>query len=208
LKNTLERQTIDYLQNKINFSLLEKKVLMVCALDRFGMAQSLADLGCQTIYGDLMFALGLPIPIRKLQTLERLAKMVVPVLSWLPIKYLYPIGKEQEKITASYEQYYQWADVITGDFHFIKKHLPEKIDGKIIITNTVTNNDVKLLKERGVKYLITTTPNLAGRSFGTNVMEGVLVALSGKKPEELTTEYYAEMLKKIQFQPRVESFIG
>jgi len=208
LKNTLERRVIDYLEKNCAFPWREKKVLMVCAMDRFGMAQSLAKLGCQTIYGDLMFALGLPFPLKSLTTLERIAKMVVPVLSFVPIKYLYPVGKEQEKIIPSYSQYYQWADVITGDFHFIRRHMPESLAGKTIITNTVTAKDIEMLKARGVKCLVTTTPNLAGRSFGTNVMEGVLVALSGKRPRELTPENYLDLLEKIDFQPRIESFLG
>lgn len=59
--------------------------------------------------------------------------------------------------------------------------MPERLDGKIIVTNTVTQEDVEMMKEKGVKMLITTTPNINGRSFGTNVMEGVLVAVAGKK---------------------------
>jgi hypothetical protein len=41
------------------------------------------------------------------------------------------------------------------------------------------------LRQKGVETLITSTPNLCGRSFGTNVMEAVLVALMGKRPEEI-----------------------
>lgn len=207
LKNTLERKVIQYLHQDLQFPIAEKKVLMVCAMDRFGMAQSLASLGCNTIYGDLMFALGLPIPIRRLETLESLARMIVPLISFVPIKYLYPMGSKQEDIKPSYGQYYQWADLITGDFHFIRRYMPEDLKGKVIITNTVTPSDVEMLRERGLNCLVTTTPNLAGRSFGTNVMEGVLVALSGKKPEELSPEDYLKLLDKIQFKPRIENFL-
>ncbi len=54
--------------------------------------------------------------------------------------------------------------------------------------------------------LITTTPELNGRSFGTNVMEAVLVALSGVKDRELKQEEYIELLRKINFTPRVIDF--
>lgn len=208
LKNTLERKVIQYLEQEMSYPLAQKKVLMVCAMDRFGMAQSLAQSGCQTIYGDLMFALGVPIPLRRLATLEKIARMVVPVLSYLPIKYLYPVGENQETIIPCYQEYYDWADIITGDFHFIRRHMPEKMTDKTIITNTVTTEDIEELRKRGVHSLITTTPNLAGRSFGTNVIEGVLVAISGKRPEELTPDNYLELLEMISFQPRIENLVS
>jgi hypothetical protein len=35
-------------------------------------------------------------------------------------------------------------------------------------------------------------------------MEGVLVAIAGKKQEEMTVKDYEELLDKIGFEPRVE----
>ncbi|MDP3058013.1 MAG: quinate 5-dehydrogenase, partial [bacterium] len=98
------------------------------------------------------------------------------------------------------------ADIIAGDFHFIRRYMPQKLEGKIIITNTVTKDDVILLKQKGVKMLITTTPELEGRSFGTNVMEALLVALSGKKVSGLTAAEYDLLLDRLDFKPRVELF--
>jgi len=48
------------------------------------------------------------------------------------------------------------------------------------LTNTTTSENVEELKKRGVSLLITTTPVIEGRSFGTNVLEGVFTALLGK----------------------------
>ena len=48
------------------------------------------------------------------------------------------------------------------------------------MTNTVTLQDVQMLKNRGAKLLVTSTPEFDGRSDGTNVMEALIVSLSGK----------------------------
>ena len=63
-----------------------------------------------------------------------------------------------------------------------------------------------MLKDRKAAMLITTTPELNGRSFGTNVMEGVLVSLADKPYNLLTPEDYDELLDKIGFAPRIEKF--
>ncbi|MDS1030977.1 quinate 5-dehydrogenase [Bacillota bacterium LX-D] len=204
LKNTLERKVITYLQQQLGMVFENTKVLMVCGVDRFGMAEALSKYGAKLTCGDLIFAIGLPVPIRSLKNLQRVARIIAPIACQLPFKYLYPTGNKQESFKPRHSKYYLEADVIAGDFHFIKRYMPERLDGKVIITNTVTNNDVSLLKDRGVKQLITTTPELKGRSFGTNVMEALLVALAKKNPEEMTPAEYESLLDQMEFKPRVQ----
>ncbi|MGF7186847.1 hypothetical protein GGQ84_002981 [Desulfitispora alkaliphila] len=206
LKNTLERKTIDYLQKEGIVDFKKCKVLMVSAVDRFGMAQTFDKIGSSVVYGDLIFALGLPLPLKSLKAVEKLGRIIVPVMSKLPVKYLYPTGDNQNKVKKKHEYYYKTADVIAGDFHFIKKYMPQDMKGKIIITNTVTANDMEDLERKGVSKLITTTPELEGRSFGTNVMEGVLVSLIEKNMEEITAEDYLEIIKKLHMKPRIVDF--
>ncbi len=202
LKNTLERMSIKQLNQRINLS--EKKVLMVCALDRFGMAESLQESGVDMILGDLIFGLGLPIPIKSLETLYNIAKFIMPVVSRLPFKLLYPTGGKQEDISNKYSKYYEWADIIAGDFHYIRKYLPLSLTDKQIITNTVTEDDIKLLANRGLNKLITTTPEFRGRSFGTNVIEAVLVSILDKPLAKIKVSDYVNLLREVDFQPRIE----
>ncbi|NLC77573.1 MAG: quinate 5-dehydrogenase [Clostridia bacterium] len=204
LKNTLERKVITYLGEKAGIDLKGKKVLMVCAMDRFGMAESLEAAGADVTYGDLVFVLGLPIPLKSLKALDRVARVFAPIVCKLPFKYLYPTGDQQEEINPRHSRYYYEADIIAGDFHYVKKFLPESLPGKTIITNTVTKDDVEMLRNRGIKLLITTTPELNGRSFGTNVMEGLLIAVSGKAPKEIGPRDYEELLDRIDLKPRIQ----
>lgn len=203
LKNTLERRALKHLSDS-GWVFENKNVLMVCALDRFGMAQSFEDAKSNVIYGDLIFSIGIPLKIYSLSSLHRIANILMPVVKNLPFKMLYPTGSKQTKIKPKYESIFNWADIIAGDFHFIKKHLPENLSGKIMITNTVTPKDIDLLHKRALDTLITTTPELNGRSFGTNVMEGVLVALAGKFP--LTEIEYEKLLDEVDFKPRIIQF--
>lgn len=204
LKNTLERNVVKYLGEVVGITLRGKKVLLVCAMDRFGMAEAFCEYGCNVVFGDLMFALGLPLPIKKLRNLHLIAEAIFPIVSRLPFDKLYPTGKNQEKSTKKFEKYYKEADIIAGDFLYIKKHLPKTLNGKIVVTNTITSDDVILLKEKGVKALITTTPEFDGRSFGTNVLEALLVCISGEKPEKITPQMYQDLIYKFKISHRLE----
>ena len=203
LKNTLERRVIRYLVESNRVTLAGKRALLVSGADRWGMAEGLTQAGCILTCGDIIFALGLPIPLRSLNQLKVAAALIAPIVVRLPFKLLYPTGKKQEEVNPRFTRYYLDNDIIAGDFLFIKRHLPAEIPGKTIITNTVTATDVEDLRARGVKTLVTTTPELGGRSFGTNVMEAVLVSLAEKPWAELTENDYEELLDRLDLKPRI-----
>jgi len=177
-------------------------VLLVSALDRFGMAEAFAAAGCALRCGDLMFTAGIPYPIESLDELADLARRVLPQVSKLPFGMLYPTGGEQDKAPdARFAAVYAEAEVIAGDFHFIRRHMPARLDGKTVVTNTTTAEDVADLAARGVRRLVTTTPDMAGRSFGTNVMEAMAVAYLGMRPAEIPPERLEATLERLGVRP-------
>ncbi|MFZ5858476.1 MAG: quinate 5-dehydrogenase [Chloroflexota bacterium] len=205
LKNTLENKAPAFLEKKIKDYLDQhgRKVMVTVGVDRWGLSKSFVEAGYETVFCDLMFALGVPIPIRSIGGLRTLAAIMVPIVTRFPFEWLYPTGEKQDERTPKYENYYQWATVVAGDCHYIKKHMPDDMKGKVIVTNTTTPEDVELFKKCGVKYLITTTPVMDGRSFGTNMMEAALVAVSGKN-RPLTWPEYDELLGKLGFEPQLQ----
>ena len=204
LKNTLEREAVRFMQEELQIDLRGKNVLMVSALDRFGMAQALVDAGADVLFGDFIFALDKDMAVRDLHTFEQMAEKYLPDACKLPFQFFYPTGKKQDKPPQpKYPQYYAEADVIAGDFHFMRSFMPDRLDGKIVLTNTVTQTNVDELRVRGVKTLITTTPDFEGRSFGTNVIEAALLALLGKKWEDVDASDYERVLHELHLHPRV-----
>ncbi len=202
LKNTLERRSIEQLAQSSDLFREQKKVLLISAMDRLGMAQALEKEGCKMTYGDLLYVLGLPFPLYSLTTLAMIARVAAPLVGQLPFTAIYPTGDKQKVNKPRYTRYFLDNDIIAGDFHFIHRYMPEELAGKVIITNTVTKDDVVFLRERKVKTLITTTPEMEGRSFGTNVMEALLVSVAGEK-QELTEEHYNSLLAELALRPRV-----
>ncbi|MGI6164095.1 MAG: quinate 5-dehydrogenase [Bacillota bacterium] len=207
LKGTLERRVIEYLEEQDKLQFKGKTVLLVSGVDRFGMAEALQSTGCNLILGDLIFVLNLPIPLKSLSALDKVARAIAPIVCKLPFSMLYPTGGKQEtngQKKSVHAKYYREADIIAGDFHYVKKYMPCGMHGKTVITNTVTEEDVEFLRDVGLTTLITTTPEMDGRSFGTNVMEGLIVALLNKAPEDITDQEINDLLDRLNFKPRVE----
>jgi hypothetical protein len=205
LKGPVEGATIDHLVNKCGLEMRGKKVLTCSAVDRWGMTEALQNAGTEQVFGDLFYALDLPFIIRKWSSLKTLVRVMTPIASQLPFSVLYPTGTSQDKLpeyNARADELYRWADVIAGDWQFVKKYMPEDMSGKWVITNTTTAADVELARDRGVELFVTSTPRLEGRSFGTNVIEATMVALDGASGE-LSPERYRELLDSVGFAPDV-----
>lgn len=197
LKKSLEKRIIKELDSTLEWR--GKRVLMVSALDRYSVAATLEDLGAKVLYGDIIFGLGLPVPVYSAKTFRTAARALLPLVSELPISWLYPTGDKQEVDEPNtFSRFYGWADVIAGDWHLIRRFLPERVDGKVLLTNTTTEENVGLLRERGAAKLITTTPRYEGRSISTNVLEAALVALSGKFP--LSGAEYDDLTSRLGLQ--------
>ena len=203
LKNTLEGKMAPFIDQHLGHLLKERTAFVTMGSDRWGMTASFVKAGYQCTFGDLMFTAGIPIPLHSLSALKIVVAVLAPVLTRLPFEWLYPIGEAQEKRIPKWESYYQAAEVIAGDCHYVKRHMPSRLEGKIIATNTTTPADLELFRQAGVKALVTSTPLLEGRTFGTNMMEAALVAIAGKG-RPLTLPELDSILDQLGFEPQLQ----
>lgn len=203
LKNTIESRLAQFIDARLGSRLPLRRVLIPTGADRWGTAVSFASAGYECVFGDLMFGLGLPLPLRSTDAIKRLAGILMPIAGRLPFEWIYPTGEKQEQRRPKWETYYAWASVIAGDAHYIKRHMPGLLTGKVIATNTTTNEDVELFRRAGVAALVTSTPRYEGRSFGTNMMEAALVALAGKG-RVLTYPELSELIQRIGMEPQLQ----
>ena len=181
-----------------------KKALQTTAVDRYGLARALVEAGCIPTFGDFMFALDIPIPLRSLRAIHILGALLLPILTNLPFSWVYPLGEEQVKEPSQkYSRFYEEADIIAGDFLQIWNYIPDDMSGKIIVTNTTTAENVEELRKRNLHILVTTTPRLAGRSFGTNVMEAMCRCLVDKPDDQITEADFVDLIERIPLKPQV-----
>ena len=208
VKGILERRAFKALEQHLNNegrSLVGLPALKTTAVERYGMASAMVEAGLDVTFGDFMFALGLPITVRRLSTVRLLAAVLLPVVCQLPFAWLYPLGAEQDKEPQKkWQKYYERSTIIAGDFLQVRQFLPDDMSGKIIVTNTTTKKNVEELQKRNLNILVTATPRLEGRSFGTNVMEATLLALMDKPQSEVTEVDFRDLIERIPLEPNIE----
>jgi hypothetical protein len=201
LKHTLERDAISWLQNQGQVDFANSRVLVVSAADRFGLAEALSQACPNVTYGDLCFGLGLPLPIRNFEALTRVGNALLPIVTRLPFRWFYPTGSQQDARKPKFPKLFLEADIIAGDWHYIRRYAPDQLEGKTIITQTVRKDDIAWLKGAGVSLLVTTTPEVEGETFATNVMEAALVAVTGER--NLSPERLRTIIQEVGWMPRI-----
>lgn len=201
LKHTLERRVFELAKEQLGDQPHYRQAFVPVAVDRLGLAEAVAEVADEIVLGDFMIALGIPMAISGIAAYRRVARVMFPVVGRFPMRMLF-YGSSGEEPTTKYQKYWRGSDLLAGDYLFMRKYLPEDLRGKTIVTNTTTEENIELLRARGVEMVITTTPSYEGRSFGTNLMEAAMVALAGKG-RTLTDGELNEMIDELGLQPSV-----
>jgi hypothetical protein len=202
LKHTLERRVFELAEPALGGIPRFPRAFVPVAIDRLGLARAATAVSDEVVFGDLMIALGVPIAIRGIDRYRRVARMLLPLVSHFPLSLLF-YGSGGDDGGPKYDRYWREADLIAGDFMFMRKYLPDDLAGKTVVTNTTTPENVELLRARGVRHVITTTPRYEGRSFGTNMMEAALTAYAGKGRPLCEAELDA-LIDELDLRPCVE----
>jgi len=202
LKHTLERRVFELALPALGGRPHFRRAFVPVAVDRLGLAEAVAEVADEVVIGDLMVALDIPIALHGIASFRRLARVLLPIVSHFPMSMLF-YGSSGEEYEPKYQRYFMEADLLAGDFLFMRKHIPDDLTGKTVVTNTTTEQDIELLRARGVRKVITTTPRYEGRSFGTNMMEAALTAYAGKGRPLSDAELDA-LIDELDLRPSVQ----
>ena len=200
LKHTLERRVFELASPQLG-EVRFKQAFVPVAADRLGLAEAVSEVAERTVFGDLMVALGVPIPVYGIPAFKRVARVMLPIVSHFPMSMIF-YGSDGAEKEPKYVKYFEGSDLIAGDFLFMRKYMPKNLAGKTVVTNTTTEDNIELLKSRGVKTVITTTPRYEGRSFGTNMLEAALTAYAGKG-RRLTDDELNALIDELGLKPTV-----
>jgi hypothetical protein len=200
LKHTLERRVFELAKPQLG-NVHFKQAFVPVAIDRLGLAQAVAEVSDKAIFGDLMVGLGVPLPVYGIPAFKRVARVMLPLVSHFPMSMIF-YGSDGAEHEPKYVKYFEESDLIAGDYLFMRKYMPQSLSGKTILTNTTTEENIALFKERGAQTVITSTPRFDGRTFGTNMNEAMLTAYAGQG-RRLMDEELNQLIDELKILPTV-----
>ncbi len=190
LKASLERWAVQKAAELVRGIFNYRRILVTSGIERYEMALALAQFDGELRFADPIVHLGLSFlpPPRSIRQLEVYAATTLPFLSLLPYRYLHPVALGQEGHSDRAEALFRWADVIAGDFAYIRRFAPRDLRDKTIVTDDPAPDEIDDLAARGAQTLVTMTPPISDdRPFvSTDVLEAIVTAVleSGAQPGE------------------------
>ncbi|MEI8167096.1 MAG: serine carboxypeptidase, partial [Chloroflexales bacterium] len=190
VKATLERWAVAQANRKLPGLFHYKKILLTSGIERYQLASAIAQYDGELRFADPLIHLGLPfLPVpRTLEQLELYAATTLPITALLPYRLLHPVALDQAGYDPRAASLFQWAQVIAGDFAFIRRFAPPDLTGKAIVTDDPSPAEIDDLRRRGVTTLVTMTPPISEvRPFvAADVLEAMITAIqeTGAQPGE------------------------
>ncbi|HEX3015730.1 MAG TPA: quinate 5-dehydrogenase [Desulfobacteria bacterium] len=181
IKQYWEPEVVNWLYREKHVDFAAKHVLLTSALDRYELGVCLERLGARVMVGDALLALKIPVLFHGVSVFRAAALPTMPLLSRLPLRCLYPLGRKQEQRKAGWDRLLTKIDYIVGDFHLINRHLPQNLTGKKLLMSSLTKDDRLELTRRGAVAVYALGITAGERSFGANIMDGIIAAAARKE---------------------------
>ncbi|MBL8149164.1 MAG: dehydrogenase [Blastocatellia bacterium] len=205
LKSILQAWTIRDLNQISKDIFTNENVLFLSGISQYEMAVVLQEYTNNLSFCDPMVHFSTPYLLESIGALEYYATAAMPVLTRFPYSWFYPKGwNGDEWKPLLLGKPFEKADIIVGDYTYIRHYTPSMLPNKIIITDSIDDEGIALLKKRGVRTIITTVPQIfKNQHIDINVLHAIFSAHLGKKPQEINENDYLSIIDKAHLEPRI-----
>ena len=95
------------------------------------------------------------------------------------------------------------ATVVVAAVHELDHFGLEELAGKTVVTATVNDQRIAAFKDKGVSMVIDGSPTMHGHVLGPDLLDAMILAATGKAPEQILEDDYLEIITGLQAQPRI-----
>lgn len=178
------------------------KVLFFSGLANQKLAASMAEYTDNLQFADPVLQLGVPKLLTSLDALALYQRGAHYVSGWEPPRVL------AEGVLSDWSRYVlrkamQNATVIVAPVHELDDFDLEDLAGKTIITSTVNDERIEQFRAKGVHLVVDGAPFLFDHVLAPNLLDAMIIAATGKQPEELLEDDYLEIVTDLGLEPRI-----
>ncbi|MCP5128807.1 MAG: dehydrogenase [Pseudomonadales bacterium] len=180
------------------------KVLFLAGRSNYRMASVMAEFTQNLSFADPVLQLGIPRLLHSLKALELYAAGSQPVMRFSPEGISRPSlapGRLLNQFLL--KKAVRDADVIVAPYHQLERYGPAELEGKAVLTSTVSAERLQALKERGVRVVLDCSIQLFEHTVGLNVVEAMILAALGKPASQIAHDDYLEIFTGLDLKPRI-----
>jgi predicted amino acid dehydrogenase len=154
------------------------------------------------MFADPLLQLGVPKLLTSLEALSLYASGAHYVSDWVPPRVM-PTSLLRQWSRYVLRKALHKATVVVAPVHELDHFGIEELAGKTVVTATVNDQRIAAFKDKGVSMVIDGSPTMHGHVLGPDLLDAMILAATGKAPDQILEDDYLEIITGLQTQPRI-----
>ncbi len=203
LREIVQEWSLRSAQHELGNFFNNAKVLFLSGAANYRLASVMGEFTQNLSFADPVLQFGAPGLLHSLRALELYAAGSHPVLRVGPEDHLPSLAPARRFNRSLLKKAVRDADAIIASYHQLERYGPDELEGKVVLTSTISPDRLQTLKERGVRAIIDCSIQLFEQTVGLNVVEAMILAALGKPAKEIAHDDYLEIFTDLDLKPRI-----
>ena len=202
LADILQEWAVRHVQNSLGSFFTNANVLFFSGTSNLKLAQTMHEYTQNVSFADPLLQLGIPKLLTSLDSLRLYTAGAHHVLDWvLPGVMSSDPVKEWNRFLL--RKAIHGATIVVAPVQDLDNLDREDLDGKTIVTSTVSDERLARLGDKGVAMVVDGSPFLFDHVIAPSLLDAMIIAATGKRPGEILEDDYLEILTRLDVEPRV-----
>jgi len=202
LGDIFQEWAVRHAQTQLGSFFNNARVLFFSGMTDYKLALSMAEYSSNLQFADPLLQLGVPKLLGSLDALNLYSSGAHYVKDWT-LPSVMASGPVKEWTRFVLRKAMQKASVIVAPVHALDDFGLEELAGKTVITATVNDERIEQLRDKGVATIIDGSPVMHGHVLGANLLDAMIIAATGKRPNDILEDDYLEIITGLQSEPRI-----
>ena len=203
LREIVQEWALRSAQHELGNFFNNAKVLFLSGAANYRLASVMGEFTQNLSFADPVLQFGAPGLLHSLRALELYAAGSHPVLRVGPEDHLPSLAPARRFNRSLLKKAVRDADAIVASYHQLERYGPDELEGKVVLTSTISPDRLQALKERGVRVVVDCSIQLFEQTVGLNVVEAMILAALGKPAKEIAHDDYLEIFTDLDLKPRI-----
>jgi predicted amino acid dehydrogenase len=202
LREVLLEWALRHTQTELGRYFDNANVLFFSGLTHYKLAMAMQEYTPNLHFADPLLQLGLPKLLTSLDALGLYASGAHYVQDWKPPRVV-PAALQRRWTRHVLGKAMAKATVVVAPVHELDDFGIEELAGKTVITTNVNEERLARFKDKGVSMVVDGSPVLQGHVLGPELLDAMVLAATGKAPDEILEDDILDIVGGLQLAPRI-----
>jgi predicted amino acid dehydrogenase len=204
LREIVQEWTLRSAQAELGNIFNNARVLFLSGALNYRLASVMAEFTDNLSFADPVVQFGLPNLLHSLGSLELYASGTHPIRRVEGVKALIPAVTPVRFLNNMVlRRAVKNAQVVVAPYEQLEQYDREELEGKTIITSTVSDIRLEALRDKGVRMVLDCSIQPFKQTVGLNVVEAMIMAALDKGADAINHDDYLEIFNDLELKPRI-----